>query len=122
MANQDIEKSKDQKPERDSLSGIMMGVMFIAAGVLFYLYEQRIIFDWVWWLIFAIGAVLLIESFIRLTVDRFRKPVTANVIWGVILIGFASTQIYRVDDWWPLILIAVGVGFIINSLKNDSSS
>lgn len=113
--------NNQNKKNQDSLNGIMLGVIFIIAGVLIYANEQNYIDNWFWWLVFSIGIVLLVEVFIRLNVAQYKKPIISPLIWGVVLVSFSSSQIYGFEDWWPLILVGVGSAIIFNSLKKQKA-
>jgi len=112
-----VEKSNNR---HDSLSGIILGFIFIAAGAIFYLYELGQIFEWFWWLLFAIGALLLVEVILRVIVPRYRETISGKLIAGLILIGLSAGQILEFENWWPFLLIAVGLGIIISSTKQNT--
>ena len=51
------EKASPVQPrhQKDPLSGILVGLILISAGVVFYLYEQNVLYEWLWWFLFAVG-------------------------------------------------------------------
>ncbi len=112
--------SEKNNTRRDALSGIVLGCIFIAAGAIFYLYELGFFFEWFWWLLFAIGALLLVEVIIRVIVPQYRETISGKLIAGLILIGLSAGHILDFENWWPFLLIAVGLGIIISSAKQTA--
>jgi hypothetical protein len=107
-----------EKPRKDSLSGIIGGLIVILLGILFLLRNMGYLWWTDWWAYFLVGlgVILLIDAFIRSTVPHFRRPVTGRIIGGIILIFIGAGNIYGIADWWPLILVGVGVGIIIGAV------
>ena len=103
---------------KDPLNGIITGIIFILAGSFIYADNQGYLFmGWFWWLIFSMGLVFLVESIIRATVVKYRKSFHASVIWGAILTAVGGFQLFDIDNWWPLILVFVGIIIILSSQK-----
>jgi len=104
---------------KDPSSGIITGIIFILAGVFIYADNQGYLFTgWFWWLILSMGIVYLIETIIRVTVEQFKKSFHASLIWGTILTTVGISQFYNIENWWPLILVVVGVVVILSSQRN----
>lgn len=113
----DSTKGRDVQKHHDPFSGIITGVLFVIAGALIFADKLDILEGgWFWWLIFAYGIILIGESVYRLSVPRYSRPVGGRLIWGAILVAFSASQIYELENWWPLILIAAGVAMIVNSV------
>ncbi len=112
-----ISKNKTARP-KDPLSGIITGIIFILAGSFIYADNQGYLFSgWFWWLIFSMGLVFLIEAVIRATIVQFKKSFHASVIWGAILTTIGANQLFDIGNWWPLILVFIGIIIILSSQK-----
>lgn len=117
MDNQKSEKNdKSEKGERrdkrDSISSaIGFGCILLILGVLLILANQGILSwdDWWKYLLLGIGIVFLGES-----VFQFIKGGTwgirmGTVVPGLILTGISAMFLTGSDNWWPVIIIVVGV-------------
>jgi len=106
-----------EKWRRDPFSAIFFGLIVLTAGILFLLATQGYIYWGDWWAYFllCLGAILIIETFVRWTVPAYRKPGAGRIIIGLVLIviGAASltTQII-----WPWIIILLGIAIILFGL------
>jgi hypothetical protein len=98
-----------------SLTG---GLILILLGVLFLLTEMGRI-GWAdWWAYFLVGlgGILLLEALIRMFSAEGRKGASGKIIAGLILAVIGGAHLVGFEEWWPLILIAVGVGVLISGL------
>ena len=71
---------------------------------------------WNGWAVFFIGAgaIVLLETAIRLVIPEYRKEVLVGVIFGCILLAIG------LGDWgwfWPLVLIAIGVSILVKAFS-----
>lgn len=117
--NQEQEISfMEKKHKRDPLSGVTGGLILILLGALFLLATLDYIRWSEWWAYFLIGlgAILIIEVIIRSTSPSYRQDITGKLIGGVVLIVIGGAFVFGMSNWWPLILIAVGVGLLFSSL------
>jgi type IV secretory pathway VirB2 component (pilin) len=46
----------------------------------------------------------------------YRRPVFGKLIAGLVLIAIGASNIYGLGEWWPLIIIGVGVVILFNAL------
>jgi len=109
------EEHMEEKWRRDPFSALFFGLIVISAGV-FLLMAARGIIEWGdWWayLFLAIGCILIIDAFARYAVPARRRPIFGKVFFGLILICIGGSNIYGLEEWWPLILIIVGVLIIV---------
>jgi len=103
----------------------MVGVILILLGLAFML-ERVGVISMVgnWWAIFIYLAAF--ASFANVwrsqrANGRFTPAATASLVWGLVLTVVASIFLFSLswDVWWPVILIAVGVGIVAGYLLGD---
>jgi len=92
------------------------GLILILLGVLFLLTEMGRIGWGDWWAYFLVGlgGIFLLEVLIRAFSADGRKGAGGKVIAGLILMVIGGAHLVGFEEWWPLILIAVGVGVLIS--------
>jgi len=120
VQNENREKrmqSKDWRFERLS-SGIGWGLFFILTGTLFFAgYKGWLQADW--WTYFAIGlgSILVIGFLMRFFSGLgSRWGAIGRLIIGLALIYVGLAAFYGFGDWWPLALIAIGIGCMVKAI------
>ena len=113
-------KTEEKAPDKQvrPYPNITGGLILILLGVLFLLTETGKI-GWVdWWAYFLVGlgGIFLLEAFVRAFSPEGRKGAGGKVIAGLILIAIGGAHLIGLEHWWPLILIAVGVGVLVSGL------
>ena len=95
------------------------GLTLILLGVLFLLANMDYISWSGWWQYFlmGLGVILILEAIIRSASPSYRKDITGKLIGGFVLIFIGGSFVIGWSNWWPLILIAVGVGILLSSLR-----
>ena len=72
-----------------------------------------------WGVIFlGAGAILLLEILVRLVLPDFRRPLMGNIIFAVVAVA-AGLSILNLFNWqviWPVVLIALGLGVLLQGL------
>jgi hypothetical protein len=110
--------ARDQRGRRRPYPSLTGGLILILLGVLFLLTEMGRI-GWAdWWAYFLVGlgGIFLLEAFIRMFSAEGRRGASGKIIAGLILAVIGGAHILGLEEWWPLILIAVGVGVLISGL------
>ncbi len=110
----DEDKENTKQIPRPKLTG---GLILILLGVLFLLTEMGRI-SWVdWWAYFLVGlgGIFLLEVIIRVISGADGRGVTGRLIAGLVLIFIGGAYLFGLQEWWPLVLIAVGAAVIISS-------
>jgi chromate transport protein ChrA len=119
-----------ENPEIDNKSGtpqpagfreghyprITGGLILILLGVLFLLAEMDRISWMDWWAYFLVGlgTILILEELFRgFSESRHRA---GRLIGGLVLIVIGGAHLVGFEEWWPLILIAAGLGLILSPL------
>jgi len=107
--------AKDHKHK--PFSGITGGLTLILLGVIFLLANMKYVPWGEWWAYFllGLGAILIIDAFIRSTTRKYRKQKKYKLIGGIILVIIGSSRIFGLGTWWPLILIVLGFYLIFSS-------
>jgi hypothetical protein len=105
----------------------MVGLILILLGVAFFL-ERSGVISMVgnWWAIFIYLAAF--ASFANAWrayrgTNAFGQAAGASLTWGLVLTVVASIFMFNLlwDTWWPMILIAVGVGIVASSYLGRGS-
>jgi hypothetical protein len=105
MVNDNIKTKQDFHPK---LTG---GLILILLGILFLLAEMERI-SWAdWWAYFlaGLGGIFLLEALLRAFSAEGRSGISGRLIAGLILVIIGGSYLIGFTEWWPLILIAVGV-------------
>jgi hypothetical protein len=128
------EKSPEEKWHRDPLGSVVFAFILIWAGIVLLLDNTGTLDNWIrdivrstgWttlrdsevWQIIALGAglIIVIEIILRLIVPAWRKPLTGNIIWAVILIGLGLSGWVAWEVLWPTILIILGLSIILRGV------
>jgi hypothetical protein len=106
-------KTKDSPYPR--LTG---GLILILLGVLFLLTEMGRI-SWAdWWAYFLVGlgGIFILEFIISSLTTAHRPTRTGRLIAGLVLAIIGGAHLVGFEEWWPLILIAVGIGLLLSPL------
>lgn len=102
--------------------GMVAGLVLIVLGVLFFLQQGGYIsMTENWWALFIyLAAAACFANVWRAyrAAGAFRAQAGGSLIWGLVLTAVASIFFFNLewDQWWPVILIAVGVGIIGNNV------
>jgi uncharacterized membrane protein YjjP (DUF1212 family) len=105
---------RDQHKEwrhHDPLRGLFWGLLLILLGCLFFVTMQGWLSWDTWWQYFLIGLglIFLIDALAHYMNPATRFGTFGKIIPGIILIAVGSAFIFGMEEWWPLILIVVGV-------------
>ncbi len=97
---------------------LIVGLVLIVLGVIFFLQQGGYItMTENWWSLFIYLAAL--ASFANVwrayrASGVFGSQAGGSLVWGLVLTAVASIFFFNLgwDRWWPVILIAVGVGIV----------
>jgi hypothetical protein len=99
------------------LRGFFGGLVLLLAGIYGLLTFNGELSDTatqVYWLV-GMGAVFLIDELARWL--KMRAPVgSIRLFVGAGFVTIGALVAYGVDEWWPVIVIGMGVVFIVRSL------
>lgn len=72
---------------------------------------------WVWYFLFGLGVILLLEVIARHVLPQYRQRSGGRLVAAVALMAIGAWQITGLGEWWPLLLIAAGLVLIVSSLR-----
>ncbi len=106
-----------EKRWRQPWHGLFWGLLLILIGVLFLANQQGWLKDDEWWqyLLVGLGGVFIIDGLFHFASGHQPYSV-GRFIPGVILLFIGLAFIMGFSEWWPAILIAVGVVILISFL------
>jgi hypothetical protein len=113
-------KGSNRKLEQ-TWSGVGWGLFLILVGGLFLAGNKGWLDQGSVWSYFAIGlgTILVIGFFVRyfgILANRWSGVVDLIAGLALVLIGIAS--LYGFGDWWPLVLLAIGIGILVKGIVN----
>ena len=114
-------REKEEKGEKGEKGGdrsgsLVGGSILIWLGISLYLSQVNTIPGADWWAYFlsGLGAILILQGIIRRT--RSGRPFTGSILGGAILLVIGLTSILGVRDFWPFILVVIGVAVIYSGI------
>ena len=111
----------EEKWRRDPFSALFAGLIVILAGILWFLSAQDVIGSGEWWAYFLIGlgGIFIIERLVRYANPAYRRPMFGRMLLGVILICVGASNIYGIREWWPLIVVAIGLAVVLFGIQRS---
>lgn len=111
-------EEKKERHKHDPWSRMTGGLILILLGVLFLLATMEILSWGDWWAYFLVGlgAILIFEAVVRSGAPEFRPHITGRLIGGAVLIVVGGSFIFGITNWWPFIIIGVGVILVVSAL------
>lgn len=102
-------------------SGIGWGLFLILVGGLFLVNNRGWLQEATGWSYFAIGlgAILVIGFFVRYfgtLANRWSGAGGLAAGLALIFVGLAS--LYGFSEWWPLVLLAIGIGCLVKGISS----
>ena len=105
-------------------SAIGWGLIFILAGILIFADNKGWTPGGVGWLYFAIGlgGIFIIGFLARYLANRSHPwSGFGGLMVGIALVYIGVAFLYGFGDWWPLVLIPIGVAFLVKGIWRHSS-
>ena len=102
-----------------TISGIGWGLVFILIGILVFADNKGWLQGGVGWLYFVIGlgGIFIIGFLARVWANQSNRWISfGGLVVGVCLVYIGAAFLYGFGDWWPLVLIPVGVGILVKAL------
>ena len=116
---------RDERRERrhqDPLRGLFWGLILILIGVLFFANQQGWIPPDRWWqfLLIGLGVIFIINGLAHFWSSTYRHSSYGQFIPGVVLLFVGIAFLYNFSQWWPIVLIGVGVAILLSLLFRRS--
>src|SRR4030042_1063786 len=110
---------ENAKPKQDYRPKVTGGLILILLGVLFLLTEMdRIsLAGWGAYFLVGLGGVFLIEALLRASSAEGRRGLGGRLVAGLILVIIGGAHLIGFEEWWPLVLIAVGIVVLISAFS-----
>jgi hypothetical protein len=104
-----------ERRHNDPMRGLFWGLLLILLGALFFATTQNWLSWDNWWRLFLVGlgCIFLIDALVRYLNPAARFGIFGRVIAGLILIVVGSAFYYRMDTWWPLSLVVIGITILV---------
>lgn len=114
----ELRQEMRDKRGRDPLRGLFWGLVLVLVGVLFFIDQQQGIgWDTLWkYLLIGLGGIFIVDGLAHLAIPAYRDGQLGRFIPGVILLFVGLAFLYNFSQWWPIILIAVGVIILLSFL------
>ena len=105
-------KKRWEAREKNPFRGVFPGLALILAGVLFLANQMSWISGDTWWkwLLVGLGAIMMVSSLVQYRLlPEYRGRGRGRFIWGIALVVLGILFLAGVSQWWPIILIGVGL-------------
>ena len=91
------------------------GVFMMWLGVSFLLKEMNYIRDSMWWPVFAagFGVLLILRGIMVYQNTSFWSEAKGHIFGGAFFIFLSFASYMNFDNWWPVILIGIGLSIIL---------
>jgi hypothetical protein len=111
-------KARREKGAQDRLGQVSGALVLIWLGSTFLMTSLGY-WEWsnVWgYFLGGLGVIILLETFVRLALPTYRQGIVGRLIGAVVLIGLGFGGILGLENWWPLVVILVGLLMLVGVL------
>ena len=110
-----------EKWSDDPMGRIVGGLILVWLGVCFLLITNG---PWHWddlWRYFlgGMGVIFLLEVGVRAVIPEYRRPMLGKIVMSVIFMAIGFGGLVGIENWWPLILVVVGIAIIVGVLTRS---
>jgi len=109
----------NEKRRRDFMSfGMFLGLVLLLLGVVLFLSTQDVLSDKevLAYFLLGLGAIFFIDVVARYAQLGRRSFMWCRTTTSLVLLSAGGAVLGGIGDWWPLIIILVGAGLLINTL------
>jgi uncharacterized membrane protein len=113
---------KSEKAEKGRISGwtgpLFGGMIVIWLGVTFLLASNGNILwgNWLSWFLTGLGILLVLDGIVLTAIRGNAYPQIGFFIGGMILFLIGFTPIFLGFDFWPLLIVAIGIAIIVSAV------
>jgi hypothetical protein len=113
-----FESHREHRFHDDPLRGLFWGLLLIMLGILFFVNQQGdVTWDTLWkYLLIGLGAIFIIDGLTHSFHPSYHAAGLGRFVPGIILVLVGVAFLFNFSQWWPVILIAVGVVLLISIL------
>jgi hypothetical protein len=113
------EKEEKREKSGDRTGPIMGGLILIWLGISLYLAQTHYIVWDTWWpyFIIGVGVILIVIAVIRYSSSQHKAPAMGFLIAGAVMLIIGFAGVVGMNDWWPFVLIAIGVVVIFGGMR-----
>jgi peptidoglycan/LPS O-acetylase OafA/YrhL len=113
-------KGWDEKWRRDRVNAVGWAAILIWGALVLLAQTTDFKDHFSWWEAWAVffagaGAILLLVALTRLLMPEHRRPVTGNVILGLILLGVGLGGLVEWNYIWVVVLIVIAVVILLRA-------
>jgi hypothetical protein len=108
-----VEKKKGSRPK------VLSGLIVLVVGISFLLATMEVI-DWDMWFpyfMILLGSAFIVDILISLGTTDTCGGITGRLIAGVVLLVIGVANLLDMEQWWPVIIVAVGAILLFNGLR-----
>jgi hypothetical protein len=98
--------------------GLFPGMVLVLLGVLFLLSQSGLVTGNAWWqsLLIGLGVISIINGLVYYHNPAYRWGSYGKFIVGIVLVVIGSMFLLGSSQWWPIVLIIVGIAFLLRFL------
>ncbi len=116
---QEGDEAMQEKRHRSFMSfGMSLGLVLVLLGVVLFLFTQDVLSgkEVGAYFLLGLGAILFIDVVVRYAQPGRRFFMGCRITTSLVLLAAGGAVLGGIGDWWPLIIILVGAGLLINTL------
>jgi MFS family permease len=108
-------KKRREAMQKYPLRGLFPGLLLIFLGGMVLANQQGWISgdSWWQWLLIGFGVIFLISGLLQSRVAEYHHGRRGRFIWGIALIALGLLFLLGFSQWWPVIIIGVGVSCLL---------
>jgi hypothetical protein len=109
---------KEVKRRRVWSYGMILGLELLLIGVILFLWARDVLSvrETLSYFLFGMGAISLFDVVARYARLAPRRFMWCRLMFAFLLLSSGGAVLGGIGDWWPLILILIGVGILVNAL------
>lgn len=97
---------------------MMMGLKLLLIGIILFLWAKDWLSDWdtLAYFLLGMGIISSLDVVVRYLHLAPRRFMWCRVMFTFILLSSGGAVLGGFSEWWPLIIILVGVGILVNAV------
>jgi hypothetical protein len=98
--------------------GMIVGLELLVIGVVLFLWARDVLTvrETLAYFLFGMGAISLFDTVARYAQLAPRRFMWCRLMLALLMLSAGGAVLGGIGDWWPLIVILVGVGILLNAL------